>query len=391
MRRLLLFTLFSVVIAGCSAVRITRINKTIDTLKAKYAPDLRTAVFDVSAEEHGGSIILRGETDEPAAKALLLSKADSIAGKSVIDSVVVLPAKDLGDSTYGIVNVSVGNVYHAPKYQSEMVSQVLLGHTVRILKEHHGWLFVQSPDRYLGWAQPGIICRVDSADLAAYKSRRKLIVTSVYARLHSRPDGRGAMISDAVMANFLLPVGRSGGSFEVRLPDGRIGFIPSKDVEYRDTYYAQHKPTAAGVERVAMKLIGVPYLWGGTSTKGVDCSGFAKTVFRMNDIRLPRDASQQVYVGKRVAPGPDFANLRKGDLLFFGRKAGNGKPRKIVHVGIYLGGGYFVQSTNMVELNSLVKSDTAFDKYELDHFVTARRILPSNQNMSEGGIMQSEK
>jgi cell wall-associated NlpC family hydrolase len=249
---------------------------------------------------------------------------------------------------------------------------------VRILKERHGWLFVQSKDNYLGWAQPGIITRIDSSRLAAYNAERKLIVTSIFSTLRSKPGNQGATISDAVMADLLLPIGRMGSSFMVRLPDGRIAYVPASDVEYQDNYIAKNKPTAEGVEKIAMKMVGFPYLWGGTSTKGVDCSGFTKTVFRMNDIRLPRDASQQVYVGKRVAPGPNFENLRKGDLLFFGTKAENGRPAKIVHVAIYLGGGYFIQSANRVQINSLLKSDTAFDAFELNRFVMARRILPSN-------------
>ncbi|MCL4540021.1 MAG: C40 family peptidase [Bacteroidetes bacterium] len=379
MKRLLLLAMFSTIIAGCSstAMRVARINNTIDSLRTQFAPDPRTAVFEIRARERNGSIVLYGETDLPAAKTLLLSESEKVAGKTVIDSVETLPERRLGSEIYGIVDVSVGNIYHAPKYASELVSQVLLGHTVRILKEHHGWLFVQSPDRYLGWAQPGAIHRVDSAGLAAYNARRKLIVTSIYSALHTRPAGQGAMISDAVMADFLLPIGKTGASYKVQLPDGRMGYIPAKDVDFLDVYVASHKPAAAGIERVAKMLVGFPYLWGGTSTKGVDCSGFAKTVFRMNDIRLPRDASQQVYVGKRVDPGPDFRNLRTGDLLFFGRKAKDGKPWKIVHVGIYLQNGYFIQSTGRVKISSLVKSDTAFDKYELDHFVVAKRILPS--------------
>ncbi len=379
MKRLLLLAIISVAVAACSntAMRIARINNSIDSLRTVFAPDPRTAVFNVTGQESGGSIILRGETDDIAAESILLSRVEQLAGEPVIDSVEILPERKLGDKIYGIVDVSVGNIYHAPKYQSEMVCQLLLGHTVKILKEHHGWLFVQSEDRYLGWAQPAIITRVDSSELAAYNSKRKLIVTSIFSTLRSKPGDKGATISDAVMADLLSPVGRTGASFEVQFPDGRIGYVPASDVEYQDHYIAKHKPTAEGVEKIAMKMVGFPYLWGGTSTKGVDCSGFTKTVFRMNDIRLPRDASQQVYVGKRVDPGPNFENLRKGDLLFFGTKAEDGKPAKIVHVAIYLGGGYFIQSANRVQINGLLKSDTAFDEFELNRFVMARRILPS--------------
>ncbi len=380
MKRSIYAILLSVVVAGCSTTdtRIVRINQAIDSLKSEYAPDPRTAVFNVTATDSNRSVILRGETDNWEAKSALLSHVAKLVTARVIDSVAVLPESSLGESIFGIVDVSVGNVYHAPSYQSEMVCQLLLGHTVKVLRKHHGWLFVQSADKYLGWAQPGIIVRIDSSSLAQYRSEQKLIVTAISTTLRSEPSGNGATISDAVMADILLPIGKVGPSFKVQFPDGRTGYVPTKDVEYQDVYLAQHKPTPEGIERVALKMVGFPYLWGGTSTKGVDCSGFTKTVFRMNDIRLPRDASQQVHVGQKVKPGPNFENLRKGDLLFFGTKAENGKPAKIVHVAIYLGGGYFIQSADRVEINGLVEGDTAFDQFELNRFVEARRILPSN-------------
>ncbi len=379
MRSLLYAILLSVVVAGCSTTdtRIARINQAIESLKAEYAPDPRTAVFNVAAIDSNRSVILRGETDNLEAKSALLSQVARLVTAHVIDSVALLPESSLGDSIFGIVDVSVGNVYHAPSYQSEMVCQLLLGHTVKVLRKHHGWLFVQSADKYLGWAQPGINVRIDAPRLAQYTSERKLIVTAINTTLGSEPSGNGATISDAVMADLLLPIGEVGPSFKVRFPDGRIGYVPRKDVEYQDVYTARHKPTPEGIERVAVKMVGFPYLWGGTSTKGVDCSGFTKTVFRMNGIRLPRDASQQVNVGQKVEPGPNFENLRKGDLLFFGTKAENGKPAKIVHVAIYLGGGYFIQSADRVEINGLVEGDSAFDQFELNRFVEARRILPS--------------
>ncbi len=385
MKRILFLMFISVLIGSCttSGVRLVKINNAIDSLRTVFAPDPRTAVFNITTLDNNGSILLRGETDNPEAKAALISEVGKLAETPVIDSVVLLPETSLGDSTCGIVDVSVGNLYHSPKYESELVCQLLLGHTVKVFKKHHGWLFVQSADRYLGWAQPAIILRVDSSELAAYKLKQKLMVTAIYSILRGDPGTQGATVSDAVMADLLVPIGKEGTSFKVQLPDGRTGYIAAKDVEYRDKYMAEHKPTADGIERIALKMVGFPYLWGGTSTKGVDCSGFTKTVFRMNGIRLPRDASQQVHVGQNVDPGPNFENLKKGDLLFFGKKAENGKPEKIVHVAIYLGDGYFIQSADRVQINGLLKSDTAFDQYELNRFVKAKRVLPPSENLLE--------
>ncbi len=386
MKRLLYSVLMlSVAVIGCNtnAVKVSQLNNTIDSLKAQYAPDPRVAVFDVNAVESGNGILIRGQVDNPMAVAALRSAIQKENLTDVIDSVTLLPEASLGSKVYGIVDVSVGNMYDSPRYTTQLVNQVLLGHTVTVLKKSHGWYYIKSSINYLGWIEPGNIVRVDSAELASYNAAKKLIVTSVYATIHSTPQGNGMSVSDAVMADLLKPVSIVGASYKVELPDGRVGYISRSDVQDYTQYLATHKPAPEGIERVAMKLIGVPYLWGGTSSKGLDCSGFCKTVFRMNGIRLPRDASQQVHVGENIDPGPNFKNLKKGDLLFFGRKAENGKPEKIVHAAIYIGNGYFIQSSGRVRISSLVKGDTVFDRYDLDRFVRAKRVLPPNGSLLE--------
>ncbi len=378
MKKLQYIILSAFIAAGCSSnhLRVVKINRTIDSVRAVFAPDHRAAVFTVTAHEAGDGFVLRGETDNPKAKSVLLARLRSEVASDLIDSVTVLPEASLGTKVYGIVDVSVGNLRSAPKYQAELVSQVLLGHTVAILKADRDWYYAKSAGDYLGWIEPGNIFPVDSAALAAYRTARKLIVTSVFSKLSTLPGGKGTTVSDVVMADLLKPVGKVGSGYMVELPDGRTGYVRSSDVEGYDKYIATHKPTPQGIVAVAKELLGFPYVWGGTSAKGVDCSGFTKTVFRMNGITLPRDANQQVNLGESVNPGPDFTNLRTGDLLFFGNKAEGGNPEKIVHVAIYLGHGYFIQASNRVRISSLVKGDSAFDQYDLDRFVRAKRILP---------------
>lgn len=303
-----------------------------------------------------------------------------LSKRNLIDSITVLPDPVLEPKVFGIVDVSVSSIYAAPRYSSELVDQVLLGHTVTVLKESHGWFYVKSTpvapldEGYLGWIDSDNIVRIDSLTFAAYTATRKIIVTSIFAMVHSSPNG-GTTISDIVMADFLKPIAITAPSLKVELPDGRIGYVSKSDAQYYDDYLSTHKATPEGIEKYAKEFLGFPYLWGGTSTKSLDCSGFVKTVFRMNGIVLPRDASQQAEVGDSIAPGADFINLKKGNLLFFGEKARPTKAERIVHVGIYLGSGYFIHSSSLVRINSLIKNDSLFDQYELDRFVKAKRIL----------------
>ncbi len=128
------------------------------------------------------------------------------------------------------------------------------------------------------------------------------------------------------------------------------------------------------IERVldtARDYLGVPYLWGGTSTKGFDCSGFTQIVYRMNNYSLPRDASQQVQLGRPVALEDDFAHLLPGDLLFFGPR-----PERITHVALYLGGKRYIHSSGQVHIASLDPADELYNDYRYTTLRTARRVQP---------------
>ncbi len=382
MKKLIALFLFSAVI-GCAdrETRIANIDGALDSLGNVYAPDHRTAVFQVSAKEYEDAILLTGDVDNPAAKDAVISQLNRLGETVVLDSIRILPEPALQPRVFGLVDVSVGNLYGNPRNEAELVDQVLLGHTVSVLKTARGgWYYVKSTPEppldkgYLGWIDSDNIVRIDSSTFASYNAGRKLLVTSVFSTLRTSPEG-GPTLSDIVMGDFLTPVSSSGASFKVQLPDGRMGYVSKSDAQYYDDYMTSHKVSAEGIETIARRFLGFPYLWGGTSSKGLDCSGFVKTVFRMNGIDLPRDASQQAYVGDSVDPGTDFQNLKKGDLLFFGSKAEPNKPERIGHVGIYLGGGYFIHSSSLVRINSLIPGDASFDRYNLERFVKARRIL----------------
>ena len=103
------------------------------------------------------------------------------------------------------------------------------------------------------------------------------------------------------------------------------------------------KPEGDALVKTAKKFNGIPYLWGGFSSKAIDCSGFTSNIYFLNGIILQRDASQQIKFGKEITSNYEYTNLLKGDLLFFGRKANDSVPEKVIHVGMYIGDSEFIQ------------------------------------------------
>lgn len=346
-----------------------------DSLKHRFAPDKRVALFAVDYSFSGKNVMLRGETTSAEAKAALL---DALARKGyrIMDCLQVLPdAKELEDKTYGVINVSVANLRSAADFSSEMMTQGLMGMPVRVL-QRDGWYRIQTPDNYIAWVHRAGVCPMTATEQAAWNKAEKIVVTSHYGFVYSEPDMKSQTVSDVVAGNRLVWEGMKGAFYKVAYPDGRQGYISKSIAMPEKKWRAGLKQDAASIIRTAHTLMGVPYLWAGTSSKGVDCSGFMRTVLFMHDIIIPRDASQQAYVGEYIDIAPDFGNLQPGDLIFFGRKATPERKERVVHVGMYIGGKRFIHSQGDVRISSFDPADPLFDEYNLGRLLFATRVLP---------------
>ncbi len=375
LKRILTAVLLSSILflPDCRQAVPAHLDQALNAVKQAYAPDRRLEVFDISLRRIGDRLVVTGEVGRTEFKAALLDTlAAAATGLEIIDSVRVLPASELGAQVYGIVSISVANMRREPSVTAELVNQTLLGTVVRLLKWEDGYYYVQNWDRYLGWLSRSSVTEVDSAGAAAWQAGSRVVCRANYGLVRDAATDGGTILVDLVPGVTLQRLEQDGDWLQVGLPDGRIGYVPTELMRDEEAW---PPITAQRVLATARGYLGTPYLWGGTSAKGFDCSGFTQTVYRMNNLSLPRDASQQVREGEPVEAGMQFENVRPGDLLFFGPS-----PQRITHVGIYLGDRQIIYACgreyDSVVISSLNPEHERYSEYRHSTFQTVRRVLP---------------
>ncbi len=296
-------------------------------------------------------------------------------GKNHEKSAVPSPVENgLEDKTYGVVRLSVCNMRDTNSFSSEMVSQALLGTPVKLFK-FDKWYKIQTPDEYSGWVHNAAITPMDKDELNDWNKAKKIVVVSHYGFTYQEPDESSQCVTDVVAGNRLKFEGVRGNFYQISYPDGRKAYISKSIAKREDEWRAVISVDAESIIQTAMTLLGVPYLWAGTSSKGIDCSGFVRTVLFMHDLIMPRDASQQAEVGQRIDIAPDFSNLIAGDLVFFGKKAAGEQRERVIHVAIYMGNKRFIHSQGDVRINSFDPSAPEYDEFNLNRLLFATRIL----------------
>ena len=297
---------------------------------------------------------------------------------------LTLHARPPGAYEWAVVNVSVCNMRVAGDYDAGMETQGWLGEPVKILQDGT-WLQVQTPDGDQAWVLHSSLRKMTREQLTRWNRSPQVVVTTQYGFVRERPDSRSQPVGDLVRNNRLLLKGRKGRYYKVEYPDGRQGYVARADAMPLDRWLRDVKRDAQSIIATGMQYNGIPYMWGGNSTKGCDCSGFVSNILLAHDIILPRNARQQAQVGQHLEIASDFGNLIPGDLVFFGRKATDDKPAHVSHVGMYIGNRKFIHSLGWVHVSSFDPADKEYDEYDLNRLLWAQRILPAVDR--EPGIM----
>ena len=338
----------------------------VDEVRERYAPDPRLAVFEVEVEVRGDSVALVGATSEmDAARALHRRVAALTAWSQVIDGVQLLPEAERDELVHAVVCTAVAPMLALPRIQATQVSQAVLGSRLIVLRREKRWMQCRGPDGYIGWIHAGYLALMDEADARAWElGAGGDVWLSLGAEV--RTDDGEVLVR--------LPWGarvvRQGDGI-ARLPDGRTGHVRG-DVLPLGARPLAFPGDGAAMTETAARWLGVPYLWGGVTMGGVDCSGFVQALHRLHGQSIPRDSDQQSRAGLPVEAGPDFADLRPGDLLFFAEE-----PGRCTHVAMSTGGSRIIHASlgNGGVARNDMAGRRAYERELRRIFLWARRMI----------------
>ncbi len=294
-----------------------KVARAVDDIRRKWAPDNRLAVFEMSLLPQQ----LVGATSSRDARDALRRLA-SEAGLS--ERVRLLPDDSVVDAA-AVVTAAIAPLLGEPQVSAPRVSEVLHGESLDVLERRDDWLRVKAPDGYIAWLHAGYVATgpadwaEDWRERATARSLGADIVTSESRR--RLPTGARLALRRGV----------------VELADGQHGAVAAGAVRREQELRVEARHLA--LPELAQKWFGgAPYLWGGRTEWGIDCSGLVQAVYAARGVQLPRDSDQQFGQGREVPMTNDGAEYEAGDLLFFTERG------RVSHVALWAGVGRIVHS-----------------------------------------------
>jgi len=245
----------------------------------------------------------------------------------------------------GVVINTAENMHSRSNTDTDVVSQALLGMNVKILKAERNakgedWYDIETPDTYKGWVVGSSLRLLKPGDKPYASTGKVFLVMSLFANTYREPDVTEHRPVKVVPISSVLELVRVADDrwLQIALPCGTKAWVQAGDGEIREAPWSWPRTTPDDMVALSKRFLGVPYLWGGTSPLGLDCSGFAQLIYKMCGRSILRDADIQFEGSglEPVAPGDE----RAGDLVFFGRA-----KDKISHVGMMISTEEFINAT----------------------------------------------
>jgi len=302
-----------------------KIERAVDDIRRKWVPDGRLGVFEISVTrdvgaQHAAPLHLVGLTSSHDARDALRRLANDA---ELVDKVELIPNQAADPAA--IVTAALAPLHPEPRTSVARVSEALHGEVLDVLEQREEWLRIRAPDGYIAWVNVGYIATGPADWAEDWKERataRSLSADIVIT------DGRRRLPTGARVAL------RRG---VVELATGQRGAVAAGNVRREQELRVEARHLA--LPELAQKWYsGAPYLWGGRTEWGIDCSGLVQAVYGARGIATPRDSDQQFGLGKEVPISPTGIGYESGDLLFFAERG------RVSHVALWAGAGRIVHS-----------------------------------------------
>jgi cell wall-associated NlpC family hydrolase len=352
-----------------------KIIQSIDSLKSVSGFDKNEDVFywNLDTLENNEVVVTYKTTD-----LILAEKAVELAeGYNLKTKIVSLPAGDNALVPFAVVNTSVANTRARTSRASSMATQVLMGMQLEIIDNEGKWYRVRTPQGYIAWMVKTSFEFLTKTEAENLKKQPKVMVTTPTTFAYN-VENKSQIVSDLVYGNVVVLEELGKTWTKVILPGDRKAIVKTNDITELSKWQESAKFDKDKLLEAAYQHLGQPYLWGGNSFKGNDCSGFSAAVYYSLGILLPRDAYQQQKQGDHVdyiiGEKDGFKNLEIGDLIFFGGS-------RVTHVAVWIGNNEYIHNSSSygrVYISSVDKDAENYNQSLVDIILDVRRINGSN-------------
>ena len=318
----------------------------------KKSVDSRTALFDIKIDSAiNGTLNLSGRV---------------LDGSQLDDLPRLFPTHKLNTASIRILNAeahervhvatNLTGLYEKPAFGMPLSSELCFGTGLEILDNQGNWVFIKQTDGYLGWAYRPYLGEGPAP------APTHLVLAPVI-EVRAEPNETSAVLTRLVSGTGVVVEETSDGWSYMKA--NKSGWVQALHLRPVNDLPATLEEKRAAIIRDSQRMTGIPYLWGGTSGNGIDCSGFAQLLHRWVGVDIPRDADMQCNAAKPIGPPYEV-----GDLFFF---AEDNSRRNITHVGISLGGWKMIHSSR--SRNGVYVDDVQEVKFLKDIFASAGSFL----------------